>query len=300
MINKRKVVIGTWPLSGDFGDVSLSQIEKSIQLCLDLDFREFDTAPSYGNGFIEHCLGRIIANRNDIVINTKVGNLPFRGKDFSCDALETSLNESLKRLRIDKIGTLFLHNPRSDLKEPQKVIDWMQNKKEEGIISFMGLSVAKNFDYDPQFIQAFDVIQNDANLLYLKGMRKIKKYQGIKFVARSPLASGILSGKLSANSTFSNRDHRSSWLKGERLNSLVKRCNIISKTTDIPLSSLAKRFLLNQPDISQVIFGVKSPDHVLEIDVDVKAPPIDQKLTDQLIKLHDEDFSLVNEEKLGY
>ena len=65
-----KIVIGTWGLSGDYGNVSLRTIQEVLEYCYAAGIKEYDTAPSYGNGFAEFCLGNIFKDK-DILINTK-------------------------------------------------------------------------------------------------------------------------------------------------------------------------------------------------------------------------------------
>lgn len=294
-----KVVIGTWPLSGDFGEIPLRQVEATLINCLKNELFEYDTAPNYGRGFMEHCLGKILPTDDRIKINTKVGNSAYDGKSFALDHIARSFQQSLRRLRRDHINVLFLHNPRHDLEQPDEVVQWMQSLKKSGVIKYMGLSAAKGFIYEPSFIEAFDVIQSDANLLYLKEMREYEKFNAV-FMARSPLATGILSGKLTSNTVFPNGDHRSAWLTGERLESLVKRCHTLSTISDLSLPSLARRFLLSQPSIQKVIFGVKSVGHVADLITDLDAPMLDADLQRSLIALHDQDFGLHDETHLGF
>ena len=104
-----KVVIGTWPLSGDYGEVDLKTVQKTLECCYYNNLKEFDTAPSYGNGFIEFCIGKVLGKKSDVLINTKIGNTPFHGKSFKVINLKSSLEQSLKRLSVDSLNILFLH-----------------------------------------------------------------------------------------------------------------------------------------------------------------------------------------------
>ena len=70
MINK--VIIGTWPLSGDLGFTDLKSVSETLAACLANGFKNFDTAPNYGNGFAESCLGAMISNSTDLKIHTKL------------------------------------------------------------------------------------------------------------------------------------------------------------------------------------------------------------------------------------
>lgn len=304
MKKEKRIVIGTWPLSGDYGYVNLRTIKDTLDYCYDNGFKEFDTAPIYGNGFMEFCLGNVFYGKKDVLINTKIGNIPFKGKSFKLEDLKESFEQSLKRLNRESINILFLHNPRLDeIKDYYEIIKFMEKLKSENKIRYIGISLAKNYDYSGKIdLGEFDVVQDDANLLKMDFL-KYDLPENTSFMARSPLASGLLSGKLDLTSKFSKDDHRSEWLKGERLESLLKRVESIKNAFNIPvdidLPSLARRFVLNNYKIDSVIFGIKSIKHVNEIIQDINVPldPISEK---KLIELFKKDFYLIDEKKLGY
>ena len=299
-MNKSKVVIGTWPLSGDLGHVDKRNAYKILEYCAKVGFTEFDTAPNYGQGFMETCLGDVFGSNNDILINTKCGNSVNNNKDFNNIALKESLDSSLTRMSRDSIHTLFLHNPREELPDLSPAVNFLQKEKNDGRITFGGLSAAKNYKYNLSQYKQLDVLQDDVNLLFLAGMLKYER-DNHSFYARSPLATGILSGKMTNKTVFGSDDYRASWLKGKRLKSILKRVNAIQKLTDINLPSLARRFVLQLPNVDKVIFGLKSLQHVDDLIRDINAPLLDDKLVHQLIKLQKEDFGLHSKEKnLGY
>ena len=296
---KDKLVIGTWPLSGDYGHVNLKIVQETLETCYEHGLREFDTAPSYGNGFIEHCLGNVMANKDDVLINTKVGNAAFLGKSFSVDDMRISFEQSLKRLSIEKVNILFLHNPRDDLDNNKVVIDFMSSLQEEGKLRFKGISLAKNYDYDPEFLKEFDVVQDDGNLLDMRFIN-LDLPKRINFMARSPLAGGILSGNITAESIFPVGDHRSGWLIGERLNSILRRVNKLTTEFDMEIIELAKKFVFSNSKIQKVIFGVKNPEHVSSILRRTDTQELDRETVEKLIKLYLDDFGLEGEKHLSF
>lgn len=297
---KSKIVIGTWPLSGDYGNVALKQIQSVLEYSYNAGFREYDTAPNYGNGFMEFCLGKVFKDNHDVLINTKVGNLPFHGKSFQIVDLKRSFNESLKRLQRDSVNTLFLHNPRADVTNYGDIVNFLNGLKKDGLIRFSGLSKAKGFEYQ-KFVdlQQFDVIQDDANLLYLEAIKNPKQAEPI-FMAHSPLASGLLSDNMTPDTIFPKDDHRSLWLKGERLLSLLRRVEAIKKNTGLSLPRLAMRFLLHQENIDKIIFGVKKISHIDDIINSIADGPLELDLVEKLIKLYNDDFSLKDEKQYSY
>jgi D-threo-aldose 1-dehydrogenase len=142
-----KIIIGTWPLSGDYGKIDYAKIKDVLEYCYESGIREFDSAPNYGNGVIEKYLGIIFENRTDVLVNTKMGNQPFNKKNYDLKQLKKSFENSLKLLKRDSINTLFLHNPRMEITDYTDVLNFMHELKDKGKISQIGLSMARNFSY---------------------------------------------------------------------------------------------------------------------------------------------------------
>lgn len=293
-----KVVIGTWPLSGAYGRVDLKTVQSTLECCYYNNFKEFDVAPNYGEGFIEFCISKVFGDKSDILINTKIGNMPFSDKSFKVVDLRKSLDQSLKRLSLDSLNILFLHNPRNDIDDPNGVLEFMKMLKKDGKIKHIGISLAKNYKYDLNFLQEFDVIQDDGNLLDMR-FHDLQLADGASFMARSPLASGILSGKIGRESVFPINDHRSGWLKGERLESIMKRVDAIKKVSNFELIDLAKEFVLANDKIDKVIFGVKSPAHVESITGSKKELFFNKEIEEKLRMLYQNDFGLIDEGHLA-
>ena len=295
-----KIVIGTWPLSGDFGKISATKCQDVLEYCYELGIKEFDTAPNYGNGFIENQLGVVFKKKVDVLINTKMGNFPFKKKSYQVKELTKSFAESLKKLQRDSINILFLHNPRDEIEDYAEVLDFMHELKDKNKINEIGLSKARNFNYE-KFVnlEEFDVIQDDINLLSLDVLKKPKP-KGIVLMARSPLASGLLANRITEKTIFPPDDQRSTWLYGERLKSLMRRIREIKKISNLELSSLAIQFLLNQSSIDKIIFGIKSREHIKDITSEINEKLLDESISQSLIKLYDNDFGLNNEIEFAY
>ena len=295
-----KIVIGTWPLSGDYGKVESNQVKNILEYCYQNGIKEFDTAPNYGNGFMEKILGEVFKNKDDVLLNTKMGNSPFKKKNYEVKDLKESFENSLKILKKDSINILFLHNPRTEITDYTEVLNYMNELKDKEIIRYIGLSKAKKFNYE-DFVKLneFDIIQEDINLLNLQALKKSKP-NGVMLMARSPLASGLLSGRITAKTVFSNDDQRAAWLHGRRLESIVHRINEIRKHSDVELSELAIRFLQNQRLIDKIIFGVKRKEHVKNLLEQVDKKPLEPMIIKKLFELFENDFGLIDESDYAY
>ncbi len=295
---KEKIVIGTWPLSGDLGKAGRDFVAETIQACLDCGFNEFDMAPNYGNGFCEKYFGNF-SNNKSLSINTKFGNNVNGVKNFDIDSLKSSFFESLDRLKIEKVNSLFLHNPREEINDYEPIILLFNELKKQNLINRAGISLARNYNYD-EILYSFDAIQNDYNMLYQDSVDNDFRKDSIIFYARSPLATGILSGKLNTDTKFESDDYRSKWLKGERLHSIIKRIKILNSLTEMPLDSLARRFVLCNDLIDRVIIGVKTPKHVYDILRDIEEGPLEEVIVGKITDLYKNDFGLEGQRHLSF
>tara|TARA_Y100000782_G_scaffold114853_1_gene152901 strand:- start:4607 stop:5494 length:888 start_codon:yes stop_codon:yes gene_type:complete len=292
-----KIIIGTASLSGNYGSVPKQEIIDTLNYCYENNFREFDTAPNYGQGVMESYLGDIFLKRDDIKIHTKIGNLINGGKDFSVDGLRKSFIHSLKRLKKENIDTLFLHNPREEINDYDEIEKFLNQLIDEGCIRKKGISLARGYNYDDSIIKKFDSIQDDYNLLHLQLPNYLTSKQN--FVIRSPFATGLLSGKVNSDTKFTD-PYRSAWLKDERLSSLIKRIRKIESVSAAPLAEIALRYVLFQKGIDKIIIGVKKKDHVDHIIHCIEKGPLDVNLKNKLQEMYDDDFGLVNENHLRY
>ena len=292
-----KIIIGTASLSGNYGSVPKQEIIDTLNYCYENNFREFDTAPNYGQGVMESYLGDIFLKRDDIKIHTKIGNLVNGGKDFSIDSLRKSFIHSLKRLKKENIDTLFLHNPREEINDYDEIEKFLNQLIDEGCIRKKGISLARGYNYDDSIIKKFDSIQDDYNLLHLQLPNYLTSKQN--FIIRSPFATGLLSGKVNSDTKFTD-PYRSAWLKDERLSSLIKRIRKIESVSAAPLAEIALRYVLFQKGIDKIIIGVKKKDHVDHIIHCIEKGPLDVNLKNKLQEMYDDDFGLVNENHLRY
>jgi len=252
-----KIIIGTWSLSGDLGFVSKKEVERVIKKSIDLGFCEFDIAPTYGKGFIDE----VLSNYKDksLKINTKCGyNLDLK-KTFDLDDIKKSLDRSIKF--HGHINVFFLHNPRFEIKNWDKLISFFNNLKKLKLIKHTGISLARDFYFSKKILNSFDYIQDEINLLRIYPINKLK-FINAKIIARSPLATGILSNNFYLRNKFDKNDYRFKWLRGERLKNIFFQKNQLKHIFKNTLQSSAYSFLLNLNKIDKVIFGVKNITHL--------------------------------------
>jgi len=252
----KKLVFGTWPLSGDFSLVKKSEAKKLILFAIKNGFREFDTAPNYGFGRSEKILGELEENiKKKIRINTKIGNSHSKDKSFNLKKLENSIKNSLKILGVKKINNLFLHNPKN-IKNIDKIIVFLKKLKKKKLINNFGLSIAKDHKYKIEFLKKFQIIQLDHNLIYFKN-KFDDKFKNKYIYARSPLASGLLVNNIDEKK-FKKSDPRSFWFKDDRKKTIKSQIYLIKKRYKKKIFSLAIEYVLKDRFCNKVIFGFRS------------------------------------------
>jgi aryl-alcohol dehydrogenase-like predicted oxidoreductase len=293
-----KVVIGTWSLSGDFGRVNKQTIYKCIETSLKNNFLEFDTAPTYGGGKMHNILAEIIKHEKFIKINTKCGYNENSIKTFNISDLKRSIDSSLNK--FGKINILFLHNPRNEVKDWRAVIKVLNGYKKNNLISYIGISLARDFYFKEEVMNSFDFLQDEINLLRFNSVKFLKNFNP-KLMARSPLASGCLSGKLNINSKFSKKDYRFKWLSNpQRLKNILFQINQIKKNVDYDVKKISKKFLVQNKFINKIIFGIKNVQHINELMNDMKYfRPLSKDKINKIYSLGEQNYKLSHNE-VGY
>ena len=281
---KKKIVIGTWSLSGDLGKVDKKEAIKILDYCIDNNFKEFDIAPTYGYGIIDDIFSRY--KNYKLKINTKFGYDSERKKNFSISILRASINKSYDL--HGKINTVFLHNPRLEIKDWKKTIEFMQNLKSKKIVNSIGISLARDYYFDKKILNEFDVVQDEINLLRLGNL--IYRKNKFQLMARSPLATGILSNKFSKFSKYEKQDYRNGWLKGQRKKNILNQKKKLIQIFGKNLTDASYAYLLNHDKINKIIFGVKNLNHVNFLKRFDKLKIISSVKICKLKKLHDQNF----------
>lgn len=258
-----EIGLGAWQLGNNSGWQSLSErnamelVEKSLEYGINF----FDTAPNYGYGTGEDRLGKAFKSidRSKIVINTKFGHTDSGITNFNSDYIRESLEGSLKRLQVDYVDSLIIHNPPTGYLDGNKTDHYeiLERLIEEGKIKAYGASLDTYEDMkllmdttNAKVIEAFfNILHQDASQAFALALKK-----EVGIIAKIPLDSGWLSGKYNAESTF--HDIRSRWSRQDIQTRahLVNRVKEIIQTKDT-LSQKAISFCLSYHAVSTVIPG---------------------------------------------
>jgi aryl-alcohol dehydrogenase-like predicted oxidoreductase len=294
---KERIVIGTWPMSGDYGMVSLSNIEATLIAAYEAGFCEYDVAPNYGHGFMEFALGKVFGGQQ-VRINSKVGNQPFRGKSFDIGEMERSVQDTLTRLQVASINVLFLHNPRDEFYPGDAELAFLESLTSSGCVKKVGLSRAKSTFYSQELMSVLSAVQDDCNIL-TGPPHPIPEH--CSFFVRSAFANGALSGRMNNATVFMPGDHRQGWLKGARLKSILRRVKAVDDAfPDEPIMDTAFRYVATLPGNEYLILGCKSVDHVRSLICKTNLPSMTEAEMKVIHDLQQNDFGLLGEEHLNF
>ena len=218
-----EVSFGAWAIGGTWGKVDDDESMATLHKALEKGVNFFDTADVYGDGHSEKLLAKLKKARSDeeIIIATKVGRrLPEQtAAGYNRQNLTTFIERSLRNLETDCLDLVQLHCPPQDAYYHPEIFGLMDDFVKEGKIRFYGVSVErveealKAIEYEN--VQSVQIIfnlfrQRPADLFF-----DLAKQKKVGILARVPLSSGMLTGKMSTKSTFEADDHRNFNRHGE-------------------------------------------------------------------------------------
>ncbi len=296
-----EIGFGAWAIGGGamignvsigWGDVDDKVSKQAIHAALDAGINFFDTADIYGLGHSEKILGETIGKSKEMIIASKVGNVSKNNEftvDYSKDYIISACEASLKRLRRSEIDYYQLHSARMNHLENGECIQAMDQLQKQGKIRYWGLSI-NTFDPLPE---AEFLIKNDLgngfqlvlNILNQKALPILKSAheKGFGIIARMPLQFGLLTGKFDSSTTFPENDHRHKRLTPEVISTVNKVLEPVWRLCDkynITKTQLALSYVLSYPEISTIIPGIRTVQHV-------------EQNTRGLIRLDKEDIRMI-------
>ncbi len=219
------ISFGAWAVGGSWGDVEDAESLAALHRAVDLGVNFFDTADVYGDGRSERLLAQLKSERSEeIIIPTKAGRRlnPHTADGYNEENLTAFVERSLKNLATDCLDLVQLHCPPTDVYYRPEVFEALDKLTTQGKIRYYGVSVErveeslKAIEYPG--VQSVQIIfnmfrQRPADLFFAEAK---KKQVGI--LARLPLSSGMLTGKLNSSTTFAADDHRHFNRNGEAFN----------------------------------------------------------------------------------
>ncbi|QQO08919.1 aldo/keto reductase [Breznakiella homolactica] len=232
MLNKRilgksgasvsEIGLGTWQLGTKWGETfNPAEAEKILKTASENGINFIDTADIYNAGESEKSIGRFMKDTGaDFFVVTKCGRglNPHTAEMYTPEAVERFADESLKRLQAEKLDMLLLHCPPSSVYRKDEIFTRLDAMQRSGKLFSYGVSVEKvseAMDAMQYPISAVEIIFNMFRLKPAEELFSKTKAGNIGIIARVPLASGLLTGKYTKETTFGKNDHRTFNRHGE-------------------------------------------------------------------------------------
>lgn len=278
-----EIGLGTWQVGGGWGgEFNAKAADKILHTAMDAGINFIDTADVYDAGLSEAAVGKAVRERSEwIYVATKCGRQfnPHTSESYTADGIRKFVEASLKNMGIDTIDLIQLHCPPTEVYEREEIYDVFNSLKKEGKIQAMGVSVEK-------VSEALTAMKHDIvssiqiifNMFRIKPAEFLFSHQQIRdfgIIARVPLASGLLTGKLSASSSFDPEDHRAfnrdgeAFDKGETFSGVNYEIGLraVEELKEIfdgdeALTAYAIRWVLMFPEVTTVIPGASKVNQV--------------------------------------
>ncbi len=306
------ISFGAWAIGGSWGNVNDEESYAALNRAVDLGVNFFDTADVYGDGRSEALLGRLRQERSEtIYIATKAGRRldPHVASGYNRENLTTFVERSLRNLQMEAIDLLQLHCPPTDVYYMPEAFVVLDDLVRQGKLRYYGVSVEKveealkAIEYpNVQSVQIiFNIFRQRPEDLFF-GLAQQRR---VGILARVPLASGLLSGKMTRNTQFEPDDHRNfnrhgeAFDRGETFAGLDYEQGLEAVEAlrslvppGMSMAQFALRWILMFPAVTCAIPGARRPAQVEENARAADLPPFSDKTMQAVQQVYD---SLVKE-----
>ena len=289
-----EVSFGAWAIGGAWGSVDDNESIAALHKAIDLGVNFIDTADVYGDGRSERLISQVLKERSEqIYVATKAGRRldPHVADGYNAKNLTAFIERSLKNLDTDCLDLVQLHCPPTEVFYRPEVFGALDDLMQAGKIRYYGVSVEKveealkAIEYpNVQTVQIiFNMFRHRPAGLFFE--QAIKRQVGI--LARVPLASGLLTGKMTRQTEFADDDHRqynrqgAAFDRGETFSGVDYEAGLDAVDELRPLvpqgatmAQFALRWILMHEAVSCVIPGAKRPSQAADNVGASALPPI--------------------------
>ncbi len=303
-----EVSFGGWAIGGTWGDVEDEQSMAALEEAVEQGINFFDTADVYGDGRSERLMAKLRKETDtEIHIATKAGRRlnPHTAEGYNKENLNKFVDRSLKNLDVDTIDLLQLHCPPTEVYDQEEVFEILEEMVADGKIKNYGVSVEKV----EEAMKALEY-ENVATVQIIFNMFRHKpadeffakaKEKGVGVICRVPLASGLLTGKFSKDSTFEENDHRNfnrngeAFDKGETFSGVDFELGLKAveeleeiKPEGLTMAQFALKWILMHDAVSCVIPGGKKPWQVKDNAAASAADDLSDEVMERVDEIYDE------------
>ena len=278
--------LGTWQLGGDWGEVSDRDALSVLEAAVESGITFFDTADVYGDGRSEQLIGRFLADNPDqlVTVATKMGRrLEQVPENYVLQNFRAWTDRSRRNLAVDQLDLVQLHCPPSVVYSHDAVYDALDTLVADGAIAHYGVSVETCDEaltaISRRGTATVQIIINVFRMKPLEYVLPAADSAGVGIIARVPLASGLLSGRYTRETTFAPGDHRTYNRHGEAFDvgetfsgvdyqtgvaAAAEFTELVEEEFGAAVSpaQVALAWIVNQPAVSTVIPGARSVEQV--------------------------------------
>ena len=298
---------GAWAIGGTWGTVDDQESIAALHKAVDLGVNFIDTADDYGDGRSERLLKQLRQERDEeIIIATKAGRRlnPHVAAGYNRQNLTAFVERSLKNLGVEALDLLQLHCPSPAVYYLPETFDILDDLVQDGKLRYYGVSVEKveealkAIEYpNVQTIQIiFNIFrQRPAELFFPEAHRR-----RVGILARVPLSSGMLSGKMTPKSSFEADDHRTfnrhgeSFDRGETFSGVDFQTGLDAVEElrsllpeGMTMAQFALRWILMFDAVTCVIPGAKRPSQAEDNARAADLPPLSQETMIRVKEIYD-------------
>jgi aryl-alcohol dehydrogenase-like predicted oxidoreductase len=302
------ISLGTWAFGSEWGAVSDEESYAALNTAIDLGVNFLDTADVYGDGRSERLIGRLLKERpeDEIFVATKAGRRldPHAADGYSYENLSRFVERSLEYLRLETIDLLQLHCPPTEVYRQDETFEALDRLREAGKVKNYGVSVEKveeaRLALNYPGVKTVQIIFNIFRQRPIEEFFPLAEEKNIGVIARVPLASGLLSGKMSADRAFDSDDHRNFNRKGQAFDRGETFSGVDFETglraaeelkalvpEGYTLAQLALRWILMHHAVSCAIPGAKRPDQAEDNVAAAEMPPLSEETMDRVRQIYD-------------
>lgn len=303
---------GAWAIGGDaWGRTDDAESLRSLHRAIDRGVTFIDTADVYGDGHSERLIGQVLRERpgEELVVATKAGRRldPHVAGGYDRANLTAFAERSLRNLGVERIDLLQLHCPPGEVYHMPEVFGVLDDLVAAGTIRHYGVSVERVDEamksLEHPAVQSVQIIFNMFRLKPAEAFFAAARRAKVGIIARVPLASGLLSGRMRADTAFSAQDHRSFNRRGEAFDqgetfSGVEFQAGLAAVEELrglvpegaSLAQLALRWILMFPEVTTVIPGARNAEQAESNVRAAELPPLTDGQMEHVRAVYDRYF----------
>ncbi|MGH3363261.1 MAG: aldo/keto reductase [Nocardioidaceae bacterium] len=306
------VGLGTWQLGADWGEVSEDDALGVLEAAVAEGITFFDTADVYGDGRSEQLIGRFLRERGgagEVTVATKMGRRAEQvPQSYTLENFRAWTDRSRRNLGVETLDLVQLHCPPTPVYSDDSVFDALDTLVEEGVTAAYGVSVETVEEalaaIARPHVATVQIIVNAFRLKPLEEVFPAAAEAGVGLIVRVPLASGLLSGKYDASTTFAESDHRrfnrdgSAFDVGETFSGVDYDTGLVAArefaelvATEAPAGTTpaqaAIAWLCQRPEVSSVIPGARNVEQVRSNAAAASVPPLGGRFDEGVHRIYD-------------